>query len=662
MFSTRTSRLIMILVMIVSVIPSATDAAHECFGCDDLARVKGLSEPVISPDRSAAVYVLNHAPEGGQDSLKNDMDIWIVELEGESEPRPFVFSGKREFSPRWSPSGDRLAFLSDRGGKVQIYTIDTSGGEAERVSSFEGEVASYCWSNNGERFAAAVRESDGEEESQRQYDEIVVGQEQKRARLWTVDSRTGAGERISDPGIHVQSVDWKPGKLAVIVSDEPNSNSAYYHSRLELLDEETGNRTLLSKNASGPVEFSGDGEMILFTYKKAHSRIPVTVPFVAVINSDGTGLTLLGENYLGTLRSPGWHPDGEKIAAMGMEGVRSSLVYISLEDGGIEQVTELNIPYYGGRFFDISSEGEMIVTLRSVSIRPPGLWLIDRKWMGRDEKMLADHNQWLAERKLPEARAVEWKSRDGTRVEGVLFLPPDFQEGTGYPGIISVHGGPMWAWWLGWHGSWHNWAVPLACEGYAVLLPNPRGSLGYGEGFARANFDDWGGGDYEDVMAGADYLVSEGYADPDRLGICGWSYGGYMTSWTVTRTGRFKAAVAGAPVTNLFSFHGTTDITPDFLKQYFNGIAYRVPGVYRGHSPVEYVEDGSTPTLILQGEEDSRVPPEQAYQFYRGLNQSGVETELVIYPREGHGFSELGHRRDVLRRIINWFGEYLLSE
>lgn len=659
MFSVRSYGLILIILLLM---PSAMDAAPECFTCNDIAKVRRISNPAISPDRSAAVYVLTGDPSGGQDSLKNDSDIWIVKLEGGSEPRPYVFSGSREFSPRWSPSGDRLAFLSDRSGKVQIYTIDTAGGEAEKISSFEGDVTSYCWSENGESFAAAVKESPDEEESQQQYDEIVMGRDRKKARLWIMDSHTGAGERISDPEIHVQSVDWKPGKLAVIVSDQANSNSAYYHSRLELIDEKTGNRTLLSESASGPVQFSGDGERILFAYKKAHRRIPVTVPFLAVINSDGKGLTLLGENYMGTLRYPRWHPEGRKIAALGMKGVRSGLVYISLAGGEIEEIIELNVPYYGGRIFDISSDGEMIVTLRSVSMRPPGLWLVTREWMGRDEKMLAEHNQWLDDRKLPEARAVEWKSRDGTGIEGVLFLPPDHQKGTRYPGIISVHGGPMWAWWLGWHGSWHNWAVPLACEGYAVLLPNPRGSLGYGEGFARANFNDWGGGDYEDVMAGADYLVSAGYADQDRLGICGWSYGGFMTSWAVTRTDRFKAAVAGAPVTNLFSFHGTTDITPDFLKQYFDGIAYRIPGIYRDHSPVEYVSECSTPTLILQGGEDSRVPPEQACQFYRGLNQSGVETELVIYPREGHGFSELGHRRDVLRRIINWFGEYLLSD
>ncbi|MBD3179798.1 MAG: prolyl oligopeptidase family serine peptidase [Candidatus Latescibacteria bacterium] len=651
--------LILVIVLMITV-PRAARA--ECFAYDDIARVKRIYNPVIAPNREMAAYVVDLAPPSGEDSLRNQQDIWMVNLEGDPDPRQFAFGSKREFLPLWSPSGDRLAFLSDRSGTVQIYTIYTSGGEAEKITSLGGEVTGYCWESSGERFAAVVRESKENKGDEEGYDERVIGKDEAKSRLWIIDSETGSGERISDPSIHVQAVDWIPGNLAVIASDEPNSNSAYYHSRLELIDEKTGNRTILSGNASGPVEFSPDGSRILFTFKKAHSRIPVTVPFVAVINTDGSGLQLLGKDYLGTLRAPGWHPDGDKVAAMAMKGVRGSLVHIDLEDGEMEELIDLNIPYYGRSFFDISLDGRMTVTLRAVSVSPPSLWLIDKEWMGREERKLADHNLWLAGRQLPEARVARWNSRDGTVIEGVIYLPPGYMDRKHYPAVIAVHGGPMWAWWLGWNGSWHNWAVPLACEGYVVLLPNPRGSLGYGAGFARASFNDWGGGDYEDVMAGADYLVAQGYADPGRLGICGWSYGGYMTSWIVTRTDRFKAAVAGAPVTNLFSFHGTTDITPDFLKQYFAGIAYRSARTYRDHSPLDHVTEASTPTLILQGEADSRVPPEQAYQLYRGLEQSGVETELVIYPREGHGFSELGHRKDVLRRIINWFGEYLLSD
>ena len=185
-----------------------------------------------------------------------------------------------------------------------------------------------------------------------------------------------------------------------------------------------------------------------------------------------------------------------------------------------------------------------------------------------------------------------------------------------------------------------------------------RGASG-SPGFARANFDDWGGGDYEDVVAGADFLVSEGYASRDRLGIGGWSSGGFMTSWAVTKTARFKAAVAGAAVTNLFSFHGTTDITPTFLEEYFRDVAYARADAYRSHSPVDYVSGARTPTLILHGEEDFRVPVGQGYEMYYGLRQSGTPCELVVYPREGHSFREIRHRIDLLRRIVDWYELYL---
>jgi dipeptidyl aminopeptidase/acylaminoacyl peptidase len=183
--------------------------------------------------------------------------------------------------------------------------------------------------------------------------------------------------------------------------------------------------------------------------------------------------------------------------------------------------------------------------------------------------------------------------------------------------------------------------------------------MGYGPGFARANFDDWGGGDYEDVVSGADYLVEEGYASRERLGIGGWSYGGFMSSWVVTKTARFKAAVAGAAVTNLFSFHGTTDITPTFLEEYFRETAYLRPEAYRSHSPADHVAGAKTPTLVLHGENDVRVPVSQGYEFYHGLKQSGVEAEMVVYPREGHSFREIHHQIDLIERIVDWFELYL---
>ncbi len=642
------------------------DCKADCFSSDDLRRLSDIRSPVISPDGKFAAYVLRVFPEPLEGQKTKQDDIWLVSLDGEREPVQFIFTGKREYFPRWSPDGDRLAFLSDREGKeAQLFTIRVDEGEAERISSLDGEVLSFCWSPDGESIAAVVRKpakSKDERGREEGCDEKEIDSEDVNCGVWICNSRTGEAVSITGDKVHVLSVNWSPdGKdLAMIVSDSPSSNSVYYHSRLEILDITTTQRKVLSYNASGYAEWSSDGKRILFTIKQKHRHITVSVESIAVINADGSGLRVLGRNYLGTLVLPRWHPDGKRVVAMDMAGVRGSLVYLSIENDNIDFITKLNIPYYSRPFFDISEDGSRIVTLKSNTILPPQLWLIEEKWFG-DSRRLTEHNKWLSRRNLPEAEVVEWTSRDGTKVEGVLFLPPGYSGEKRYPAILNIHGGPMWAWWLGWHGSWHEWAIPLSCRGFVVLLPNPRGSLGYGSGFSRANFNDWGGGDFEDIMAGADFLVDRGYADPGRLGICGWSYGGYMASWAVTHSNRFKAAVVGAGVTNLFSFHGTTDISPDFLKQYFSGVAYEKQETYRDHSAINYVAGAVTPTLILHGEEDARVPVGQAYQLYRGLQQSGVETKLVVYPREGHGFREIYHKKDLLNRLTKWFEDYLVE-
>jgi dipeptidyl aminopeptidase/acylaminoacyl peptidase len=341
-----------------------------------------------------------------------------------------------------------------------------------------------------------------------------------------------------------------------------------------------------------------------------------------------------------------------------MEGVRRKLAYLSIEDDALSEVEEMLGPYYGGANFSVSRDGSKVAMLKGERNRPPDVWAKELGFLGK-RRSLTDLNPWIDDREIGETSVVEWESRDGTRIEGVLYLPPGYQKGTRYPAVISVHGGPQWAWWLGWHGTWHEWALALSCRGFVVLLPNPRGSLGYGVGFARANFDDLGGGDYEDIAAGADYLLREGIADEKRLGICGWSYGGAMTAWAITQTDRFRAAVVGAGVTNLYSFHGTTDITPTFLAKYLREVPYLRPEAYRSHSAVQFVKNAGTPTLVLHGEEDTRVPVGQAYEFYHGLVQTGCRADLVVYPREGHGFSEIRHQIDVVDRIVGWFELYL---
>ncbi len=643
-------------------------SAEACFTTGDFLRLRSANAPSISPDGSWVAFVVEEPPDTSRGERRSNSDIWIVDFKGEHEAQPFAFSAAKEFSPLWSPDGQWIAFLSDRGedGKCQLYRIRVAGGEAERVTDFKEGVNSFTWSPDGERFAVIATDPVPEEvEHLREQgdDERVIDTEDRFGRLWIIDSSTADGEAVTPENLHVQSVDWSPDgtRVAMIVSDRPTSDEMYWHSRLEVLNIYSGEQKVLSNDAQGPPVWSPDGGSIAFSYLLKHPEVTVCPSVIAVIDAGGKNRRLLGRNHRSSFRSPKWLPDSDKLVVFEMAGVRGRLAFLSVTDDEVEPFEELLIPYYGWNVFDVSSDGSRLVTMKGDTKSRPDVWSIERGWFGKKRK-LTNMNPWIAERTLPDTQVVKWRSKDGTEIEGVLFLPPGFAKGNRYPAVVCVHGGPMWAWWLGWHGTWHEWPIPLACRGFVVLLPNPRGSLGYGVGFARANFDDWGGGDGEDILSGTDFLVEKGYADPERIGIGGWSYGGYLSSWMVTQTKRFAAAVVGAGVTNLFSFHGTTDITPTFLEMYFRDIAYHRPDSYRNHSAINFVHQTKTPTLVVHGEDDVRVPVGQAYEFYRGLRQVGVPTELVTYPREGHAFREIYHQIDLVDRIIDWFERYLKEQ
>jgi len=240
-------------------------------------------------------------------------------------------------------------------------------------------------------------------------------------------------------------------------------------------------------------------------------------------------------------------------------------------------------------------------------------------------------------------------------VEALLFLPPGHAPGVRLPLAVIVHGGPTGAW----GDSFNDWAQLLASRGFAVLCPNIRGSTGYGYAFMVMNRRDWGGADFRDVMAGADFLVAKGIADPDRMGIGGWSYGGYMAAWAVTQTNRFKASVSGAPMTDLALEYGAEFPGINAYDTWFMGTPYENLALFTARSPVTFVKNVKTPTLLLCGENDVTDPIAQCYQFYRGLTRFGTESEFVAYPREGHGLREERHQIDMMNRMIGWFEKHL---
>lgn len=300
----------------------------------------------------------------------------------------------------------------------------------------------------------------------------------------------------------------------------------------------------------------------------------------------------------------------------------------------------------------VSANGQRIAFLREDARHPDDLWTA-----GSDDaapRKLTDVNPEIASLQLAESEVIRWKGADDWEIDGILVKPVGYQAGRRYPLIVEAHGGPHGAQSVGFNPMWQY----FASRGYMVLAPNFRGSGGYRQDFVDADRNDWGGKDFIDIMRGVDFVIAQGLADADHLGIEGWSYGGYMTSWIIGHTDRFKAAVAGAAVTNLQSFYGTTDIQR-FIEWEYEGFPWEHPDKVREHSPITFAPRAKTPTLILHGEADVRVPIEQGAQLYMTLRKAGTPVEFVRYPREGHGFREPAHRQDRYRRTLEWLDRYV---
>ena len=353
----------------------------------------------------------------------------------------------------------------------------------------------------------------------------------------------------------------------------------------------------------------------------------------------------------------------QNLLVLAHHGVQSALYRVSADGEHAEPIPgkiweQGSVPDIGTELPTISAsaDGRRIALEHADGGRGEDIWLWDA---GGTSRQLTDLNPWLRERRLGRQREISWRSFDGEEIGGLQITPPDDREGVRYPLVVNIHGGPTWLWSDHLHLNWHDWGQWLAAQGFVVLLPNPRGSAGRGNRFAAANVGDIGGGDDRDVMAGVYALIERGVADPERLGIGGWSYGGTLTPWTLTQTDRFRCAVMGAGLSNWVSFAWTSDIRI-FGDRLFQAALDRHATALWARSALSRVDRVTTPTLIVHGEADVRVPVSQGREFYSALRHRGVPCEFVVYPGEGHSFKERAHQRDLLTRVRDWFRHYLL--
>lgn len=632
---------------------------------EDMAAFTKLADVQISPDGALVAFVAGE--QFKVDTAAPKSQIWLAPAD-DGQARPFTGGARTDDTPRWSPDGRTLAFRSDRleDGAFQIYLLDRDGGEARKLTDLPGSPEELAWSPDGARLAFLLTDPETDEQRRRRQakdDAIEVEKYHRWQRVWTVDVATGAARPLTGDA-QVWELGWAPdGGFAMVVGPEPYEWS-WFVARLAWVGPEGGEpQTIYSvpeKQLACP-RVSPDGAQVAFLSCIWSDR-GNNGGDVLVVPIGGGAARNLTEGYGGSVWWLQWSADGAAIDYMAYEDGQAAVGRIDVATG--ERVTR----WRGAAAFaesngsgHVARDGGAIAVIREDATHPQDVWLACSpagsggclEW-----RQLTRFHPQVAELALGETRELRWMGVDGLEIQGLLVLPVGYQQGSRVPLIAWVHGGPAWLYAHCFYGAGRSTAQMFAGAGYAVLLANPRGSIGWGVPFTEANIGDFGGRDYEDIIAGIDHAIELGIADPERLGVGGWSYGGFMAAWAVTQTDRFKAAIMGAGICNWLSFHGVAEIgTWDQIS--YRADPYELGGHYDRFSPIHYVGQAKTPTLVLHGANDIIVPVGQSYEFFRALKDHGVPAELVVYPREPHGPKERLHNLDRFRRYLEWFRRYI---
>jgi dipeptidyl aminopeptidase/acylaminoacyl peptidase len=613
------------------------------------------SDVQTSPDGSRVIF--NVAPIGHEETTPTSQ-LWLADVANEINARQFTSGQSNNTSPRWSPDGGSIAFLSDRSsrGTAQLHIIDVAGGEARQVTTIERGLDLIEWKPDGRGITATAdrRALAGEQASKSDF--TVASLSARPRAIVRIDPHCKEPVSVVGPASgHVWAHAWRPDgqEIAALVTPT-NQLDDTERVFLILINPVTRTERTLAEfhRQPGVLTWSPDGSRLAVVGNTGMARDDHAVMIVDAASGHVTPL----EAGQTTPAWAGWVNSSTLITAA-LDNLWARLDQVDLET---LETTQLALLPEGGSIqapLSLSADGKSIGIVRTNPCSPPEVWAGSIE--GGEISQLSNLNPQLDNVQLAPMEPIYWQARDGIRIDGWLLTPPDMRDGERLPLIADVHGGPASVWGATFHATWHDWGQLLAAEGYAVLLPNPRGSVGKGRDFTAANHSDLGGMDFEDVMAGIDYLVIErGVADPDRLGIAGWSYGGFLAAWAISHSDRFKAAVCGAAVTNWPSKVGTTDIRP-FNEDRFPGPLHEEPDALWERSPVRYLGNISTPTLIVHGEADPRVPVSQGLELYLALRAMGVPTDFVTYPRQKHAFHEKTHQYDIIGRITGWFRKYL---
>jgi dipeptidyl aminopeptidase/acylaminoacyl peptidase len=639
---------------------------------EDIFALKTVGDPRISPDGRWVAYTVRSLDPKADSA---DTDVYMLPFEGGTALQ-LTASPKAENRPLFSPDGRYLAFLSGRDGKkTQVWLLDRRGGEAAKLTDYKADVADLVWSPDGKRLALVVGDVDPDDADEEKAEAekpgiaktpkpIVVRRLQfkrdgegylrdLRQHLYVFDVESKASTPITSGPYDDNEPVWSPdGRWIAFTSNrtaEPDSND---NSDVYLVEAKAGQKPKALTTSPGTDRepaFSPDGKSIAYLSGGDPKDIWYAPNWVAVVPIAGGEPRPLTQGLDRNVESPRFSPDGKLVYFILEDGGNEHLARVPAEGGTVERVVAGERSVQG---YDLGPKGETVV-LESTPQRPFEVSVAEG---GALRHLSTVNDELLKGIRLGEVKRFKATSADGTKVDAFLTLPPGAAAGKRLPTILRIHGGPTAQYNTAFNAEWQM----LAAHGYAVVGANPRGSTGYGRDFSHAIWADWGNKDYDDVMAAVDGAIAMGMADPDRLGVGGWSYGGILTDHIIVKTGRFKAAISGASEVNYLANYGTDHYQKEWEAEL--GLPWKNTEGWMRISPFFHVDKVTTPTLILCGAEDVNVPLLNSEQLYQALRRLGKETELVIYPGQNHGIVKPSYQKDRLERYVAWYDKYVKGE
>lgn len=615
------------------------------------------SAPQISPDGTRVAYEVSRT---NWDDNAFETEIWIASVATPHRPFALTQGKKSSTAPRWSPDGRQIAFASDREGKRQIYLISPTGGEAKQLTKSETAVSSFEWSPDGKTIAYAAADPDEKPQKDRKdrYGEFeIVRADHTQSHIWLQPMEGKATRITSDPKFSVGAFSWSPdGKriaFTAVPDASPNSSRNADIHVVEIGSKQIQPIVTQKGGDSNPV-WSPDGSTLAFD-TAAGAELSFRNRRIATVPATGGTPTILTAPFDENARLVAWTPRG-----IFFDGSQKTATYLYQVDPKSNRITRLGendgLSYTQPSF---SADASTVAFVRSSA---SGMSEICASPTGAFRPaQITDMSEQLVGMTVAKREVVSWKSKDGAIIEGILEKPADFDPAKKYPLLVIIHGGPTGTDTPFFRPDRSYPSEQFVAKGALILRPNYRGSAGYGEQFRALNVRNLGVGDAWDVLSGVDSLIAKGFVDPQRLGCMGWSQGGYISAFLTTTSDRFKAISVGAGISDWSTYYVNTDIT-DFTRQYLGSTPWNDPEIYRKTSPITYVKQAKTPTLIQHGELDRRVPIPNGYELRQALEDQGVPVKMIVYKGFGHGIDKPKQQRAVMEHNMEWFSKYVWGE